>query len=156
MQIRSATIMDAPRCVELVEMRRVEYEAYQPRFWKKAKNSANSTLPWFETLFGASNNVCFIAVESDSVVGFVIARPFPTPPVYDPGGQTALIDDFCVVSKERWQDVGQALLNATKDTLSQRGFAQIIVVGARQDTAKTEFFNQADLSLASTWWTTGL
>ncbi len=148
--------MDAPLCIELVERRRIEYESYEPRFRKKAANSADSTLPWFEKLFSDSENVCLIAIEGDHVLGFAIARKFPTPPVYDPGGPTALIDDFCVGCKELWKDVGQALLNETKQLLKQRGFAQLVVVGARQDIAKTQFLEKANLSLASTWWTVGL
>lgn len=156
MQVRPATTTDAPSCTELVEKRRREYEKYQPRFWKKAATSADATLPWFEHLFSDSKNVCLVAIESGGVAGFLIAREFPTPPVYDPGGATALIDDFCVASKDRWQDAGHALLGAAKDILKQRGYAQLVVVGARQDEAKTDFLNQADLSLASTWWTAGL
>ncbi len=156
MQIRNASSEDAPQCVGLVEARRNEYENYQPRFWKKATTSASSTLPWFEKLFADERNVCLVAVESLSVVGFLIAREFPSPPVYDPGGATALIDDFCVAAKDRWQDAGAELLQHAKSELNRRGFAQVVVVGARQDAAKTEFLSQADLSLASTWWTTAV
>lgn len=153
MKIRKATSADVPRCVELVETRRAEYEKYEPRFWKKAETSAASTQPWFEKLFSDERSVAFVAVEEALVVGFVIAREFPTPPVYDPGGQTALIDDFCVAAKDRWQDAGAALLQEAKAELNRRGFAQVVVVGARQDAAKTAFLTQANLSLASTWWT---
>ena len=156
MQVRDATAADAPRCVDLVEARRLEYQRYEPRFWRKAENSAASTLPWFETLFSDARNVCLVAVEGDTLVGFVVARAFPTPPVYAPGGPTAMIDDFCVVSKDRWRDVGQALLDEARARLRQAGFAQVVVVGARQDLAKTRFLEQTDLSLASTWWTTAV
>ena len=38
--------------------------------------------------------------ESGAIVrGFVIARIMNAPPVYDPGGKTALVDDFCVEKK---------------------------------------------------------
>ncbi|RON59225.1 N-acetyltransferase, partial [Pseudomonas fluorescens] len=94
MQIRNASKEDALRCVELVEARRKEYENYEPRFWKKAANSAASTLSWFEKLFSDEHNVSLVAVENTLIVGFLIAREFPTPQVYDPGGATALIDDF--------------------------------------------------------------
>jgi ribosomal protein S18 acetylase RimI-like enzyme len=153
MQIRNASKDDALRCVELVEARRKEYEKYEPRFWRKAATSAASTLPWFEKLFADERNVSLVAVENTMIVGFLIAREFPTPPVYDPGGATALIDDFCVISKDRWQDAGGALLQHAKSELNRRGFAQFVVVGAQQDTAKTAFLSQAELSLASTWWT---
>ena len=153
MKIRKATYADATQCVALVENRRAEYENYQPRFWKKSATSAASTLPWFEKLFSDERSVALVAIEDSLIVGFLIAREFPTPPVYDPGGSTALIDDFCVAVKDRWQDVGAALLQKAKAELNRLGFAQVVVVGARQDAAKTAFLSQADLSLASTWWT---
>jgi hypothetical protein len=37
--------------------------------------------------------------------------------------------------------------------LLDRGFIQIVVVGAYQDIEKSEFLAAAGLSLASTWWT---
>jgi len=36
------------------------------------------------------------------------------------------------------------------------GYTQIVVVGVRQDVEKTAFLEAANLSLASTWWTSGL
>ncbi|MDF1749290.1 MAG: GNAT family N-acetyltransferase [Alphaproteobacteria bacterium] len=156
MQIRRVTSADAMSCVKLAEARRVEYQNYEATFWKKAENSAISTLRWFETLFSDDQNVAYVAIDDAVVVGFIIAREFPTPPVYDPGGATALIDDFCVASKNRWKDIGAALLQETKLELCRRGFAQIVVVGAAKDLAKTEFLNETGLSLASTWWTTAL
>lgn len=156
MQIRRPTNSDVPSCVALVEVRREEYENYEPRFWKKAVTSAASTLPWFEKLFADERTIAFVADEDGLVVGFMIAREFPTPPVYDPGGASALIDDFCVASANRWHDVGALLLQEAKSELNRRGFAQLVVVGARQDIAKTAFLGQSDLSLASTWWTTAV
>lgn len=153
MKIRRATNADVAQCVALAETRREEYENYEPRFWKKSATSAASTLPWFEKLFSDERSVALVAIEDSLIVGFLIAREFPTPPVYDPGGSTALIDDFCVAAKARWLDVGAALLQEAKSELYRRGFSQVVVVGARQDAAKTAFLNQADLSLASTWWT---
>lgn len=153
MLVRKANSMDALRCVELVEARREEYEHYEPRFWKKAATSAATTLPWFEKLFSDDQSMSFVAIEDGDVIGFVIAREFPTPPVYDPGGATAMIDDFCVVAKSRWKDVGQALLQQARSEMRERGFAQVVVVGARRDLEKTEFLAGSGLSLASTWWT---
>lgn len=140
----------------LVEAKRKEYENYGPRFWRRSSNSAASTLPWFEKLFSDERNVALVATEDGLVVGFLIAREFPTPPVYDPGGPTALIDDFCVATKDRWQDVGAVLLQHAKAELNRRGFAQVVVVCAKQDSAKSAFLSQANLSLSSTWWTTAV
>ena len=152
MIIRPATPNDVAACVGLVESRREQYERYEPRFWKKAADSKPSTYPWFARLFDESKSVSLVAAEGSNIVGFLIARDTPVPPVYDPGGPTALIDDFCVVEK-RWRDVGGELLAAARTELQRRGFAQIVVVAAGRDEEKTAFLEASDLSPASTWWT---
>ena len=86
------------------------------------------------------------------VRGFLIAQPTPSPPVYDPGGRTALIDDF-VVAPDQWETVGAQLLGEARQRLRAADFAQIVVVSARQDEDKTRLLESTDLSLASTWWT---
>ena len=152
MIIRPATPNDVAACVGLVESRREQYERYEPRFWKKAWDSKSSTYPWFARLFDETKSFSLVAAEGSDIVGFLVAREAPVPPVYDPGGPTALIDDFCVVEK-RWCDVGGELLAAARAELRNRGYVQIVVVGARRDEAKTAFLEGSDLSLASTWWT---
>ena len=39
------------------------------------------------------------AVENSDIVGFIIGRLVPAPEVYNPGGLTLMIDDFCVKPK---------------------------------------------------------
>lgn len=153
MIIREAGTRDVIACVALVETRRQIYEQYEPRFWKKATNSGASTNDWFCQLLDDASTVGLVAEEGGTIVGFLIAREFPTPPAYEPGGPTALIDDFCVVAADRWIDVGAQLVKTVRTELRRRGFAQIIVVGADKDLAKKEFLESTDLSLASTWWT---
>ncbi len=67
-----------------------------------------------------------------------------------------MVDDFCVVAPDRWSDVGAELVDAARIELRSRGFAQLIVVGAHKDHAKTKFLDSTDLSLASTWWTAAI
>jgi predicted N-acetyltransferase YhbS len=155
MIVRRATPDDVEACVSLIEDRRRQYETYQPRFWKKATASAEASSAWYEHLFAQQDAIALVADDHGSVIGFLIAVSFPAPPVYDPGGANALIDDFAVAN-ELWNTIGHALLEHAKRELRERGFAQIVVVGARQDVPKTNFLTKQDLSLASTWWTSGL
>jgi predicted N-acetyltransferase YhbS len=156
MQVRTATAEDVAACVELIEARRLTYEQFQPRFWKKAANSADMSRLWFAHLFAKADTVALVAVEGAAIVGFIIGANFPPPPVVELAGKNALIDDFAVASESRWADVGPALLTACKARLKALGYVQIVVVGARQDAPKTAFLDAADLSLASTWWTAGI
>ena len=150
--MRKANSCDVVACVDLVEARRLRYEEYEPQFWRRAVGSRDTTIEWFSKLFGDVDTLSLIATEESTVVGFLIARDVPVPPVYSPGGPTALIEDFCVL-EGRWSDVGSSLLLQTKEELRILGCAQIVVVGAHKDTEKTSFLESANLSLASTWWT---
>ena len=85
--------------------------------------------------------------------GFLIARKFPAPPVYAPGGDTYMVDDFCVLEPQHWLTVGEALLSHASTLIHEAGAAQIVVVGADRDLAKTEMLRRSDLTIASNWWT---
>lgn len=150
--IRIAEADDVEACVQLAEARRAIYETFQPRFWRRAENAAEMSRLWFAHLFAKEEVLALVAELDGEVRGFLIAQPTPSPPVYDPGGRTALIDDF-VVAPDQWMTVGAPLLNEARLRLRAADFAQIVVVSARQDEDKTRLLESTDLSLASTWWT---
>ena len=153
MHIREAKAEDVPACVEMIEARRLQYQGYEPAFWKKADDSAETTGPFFEMLFGKEENVCLAAEEAGKQVGFLIALPLRVPPVYDPGGPAATIDDFCVISEDRWADIGAALLAEARSRLRARGVSQVVVVCGHKDAAKSAMLRQTDMSLTTDWWT---
>ena len=139
-------------CVQLADARRALYETFEPRFWRRATNAAEMSRMWFAHLFAKEDVLALVAEIDGEVRGFLIAQPTPSPPVYDPGGRTALIDDF-VVAPDQWETVGAQLLGEARQRLRAADFAQIVVVSARQDEDKTRLLESTDLSLASTWWT---
>ncbi|MDP3299975.1 MAG: GNAT family N-acetyltransferase, partial [Phenylobacterium sp.] len=148
----TAAVIDVEACVQLAESRRALYETFEPRFWRRAENAAEMSRLWFTHLFAKADVLALVAERDGQVRGFLVAQPTPSPPVYDPGGRTALIDDF-VVEPADWQTAGVALLADARDRLRADGYAQIVVVGARLDAEKTRLLQASDLSLASTWWT---
>ena len=152
MELRKTNSSDVVDCVDLVEARRLRYEEYEPQFWRRADDSRSTSVEWFSNLFSDVDVLSLVATEESAVVGFLIARDAPAPPVYNPGGPTALVDDFCV-AEGRWMDVGKNLLIRAKEELHSSGCTQIVVVGAHKDTEKTSFLETTTLSLASTWWT---
>jgi len=152
MKIRLAETSDVEACVQLAEARRALYETFEPRFWRRAENAAEMSRLWFAHLFAKDDVLALVAETDGRIAGFLIAQPTPSPPVYDPGGRTALIDDF-VVESDAWMEAGDLLLKDARQRLRIAGFAQIVVVGAHQDQDKTRLLGATDLSLASTWWT---
>lgn len=152
MTIRQARVDDVQACVALIEACRLTYQGYQPRFWHKAADSGAMSAGWYTQLFARDDVIALVAETDDQVRGFLVAAPYPVPPVYDPGGPNALIDDFAV-QRGLWDTIGRALLAEARIRLRSLGFAQVVVVSARQDAEKSALLDATDLSLASTWWT---
>jgi hypothetical protein len=93
---------------------------------------------FFAKLASEPDTVFLVAEDEGHMQGFVIARKFPTPPVYAPGGSTWLIDDFCVATPDAWQTAGKVLLAEASAAARARGAGQVVVVCGDHDHAKAE------------------
>lgn len=153
MDVRTAVASDIDAAVVMVERHRRQYQKYQPTFWHKAAKSAETTRAVFTGLLHAEDTYFLASVEGAQLLGFLIARKYSAPSVYAPGGDTYLIDDFCVDEPNHWLTTGEALLSHASTLIHEAGAAQIIVVCGDRDLAKTEMLRRADLSIASNWWT---
>ena len=153
MEVRKSTASDLDAVVAIAERHRRLYQKYQPTFWRKAAHSAEVTRTFFTRLLTEQHTFFLVAIEGRQTVGFLIARKFPTPPVYAPGGDTYLIDDFCVLEPHQWLTAGEALLSHATTLIHEGGGAQIVVICADRDLAKTELLRRQDLTIASNWWT---
>ena len=153
MDIRRATASDIDAVVAIIETRRKQYQKFQPTFWRKASDSAATTKAFFTTLLGKPDTYFLVSVEGPQILGFLIACRFAAPPVYAPGGDTWLIDDFAVSEPRYWLSIGEALLSHVSTLLHEHGAAQIVVVCAERDLAKAEVLRRSDLTIASSWWT---
>src|SRR5260370_8282279 len=108
--IRTAEPADVPRMVDLSEQKRIQYQSYQPQFWRKAADSREKQLVHFERVIGSERVIALVHEEAGPIDGFVIATLLEAPLVYDPGGLTCLIDDFVVAGERDWQTVGAELI----------------------------------------------
>jgi GNAT superfamily N-acetyltransferase len=151
-QIRRARREDAPALVDLSERKRIEYQAYQPRFWRKAADSREKQLPFFERLIESDRVIALVYEEAGRVNGFVIASLVDAPPVYDPGGQTCLIDDFVVYEPSDWAMIGTVLLIAAIQEARERGAVQTVVVCGHGDGPKRSMLAKVGFSIASEWY----
>lgn len=153
MDIRKARASDIEVVTELVERDRRQRQKYQPVFWHKAANSKAATQAFLAELLTEPGTFFLVAVEGSQMLGFLVARKFPAPPVYDPGGDTYLIDDFCVSEPRHWLTVGEALLSHASTLIHEHGGVQVVVICADRDLAKAEMLRRSDLTIASNWWT---
>src|SRR5262249_46524466 len=138
MDIRRATASDLDAVVAIIESQRKQYQKFQPTFWHKAANSAATSKAFFTTLLLEPQTYFLVAAEGSQILGFLIARKFPAPPVYVPGGDTWLIDDFAVAEPRHWLGIGEALLSHVSTLVHEHGAAQIVAVCADRDLAKAE------------------
>jgi hypothetical protein len=150
--IRKAQQGDAPRMVDLSEQKRLEYQAYQPRFWRKAADSREKQLPFFKRLVESDRVIALVHERAGMVDGFVIASLMDAPPVYDPGGLTCLIDDFVVGEAGDWAAVGAALLGAAGREARAHGAVQMVVVCGHRDQPKRTMLAAGGFTIASEWY----
>ncbi len=156
MDVRRATVSDIDAAVGFAERTRRQYQKYQPTFWRKAADSAKLSKAFFTQLLDQDGTLFLVASEGAQILGFLIGRKVETPPVYAPGGDTWLIDEFHVAEPHHWLTIGEALLSHASTLVHEHGAAQIVVVGADRDLAKSEMLRRSGLSIASSWWTRAL
>lgn len=139
--------------VALSYIKRRKAEKAQPQFWRYAGAEAEiNQAKWFEELLAHNDYIMLSAEENFDVVGFIIGRLLPAPEVYDPGGLTLMIDDFCVKDETSWNLAGDQLVQEIKKLAKEKGAAQILVVSGAWDKAKIEFLKSQNLSVASEWY----
>ena len=150
--IRKATQDDVPAMVELAEQRRLQYQNYQPRFWRKAADSREKHMPFLSKLVQDERVVVLVSESNSTVNGFLIATLAPAPPVYDTGGMTCSIDDFCVMDGLDWEQSGKALLDEAMREMKTQGAVQTVVVCAHLDETKRVMLAEEGFTIASEWY----
>ncbi|WP_193171868.1 N-acetyltransferase [Nisaea nitritireducens] len=151
--VRLAETRDLDAVVLMTESRRIQYQEYQPVFWRKAKDSTEQAYEFLEKLLTWDKAVFLVSEQAGKVNGFLVATEVKAPPVYDPQGATYQVDDFCVISPDLWLVAGRPLLAETRRRVRERGAVQIVVVCGDRDIAKAELLRREKLSIASNWWT---
>jgi hypothetical protein len=181
--IRTSQLSDISAMVSLSKAKRLAYEKAQPQFWRYAGEEGDKVQrQWFTELLEDKNYVMFTATrhcepqsgeaiqknknwiasssaiprKDEEVLGFIIGKLMPAPEVYNPGGLTLMIDDFCVQSENLWQSVGHALIATVKAAAKAKGATQIVVVCGAHDNPKRKFLIDQNLSIASEWFVGGI
>ena len=150
--IRKAQPADIPQMVDLSEQKRIQYQSYQPTFWRKAAAAREKQIPHFERVVSSDRVIALVHESAGSIDGFVIAALVEAPPVYDPGGLTSVIDDFVVADGRDWATTGLALLTEANREAKARGAVQTVVVCGHQDQPKRAMLAAGGFSLASEWY----
>lgn len=139
--------------VSLSAMKRAEYETYQPTFWRTARNAEEQQEPFFKVLIVRENAIALVEEGDGAIRGFIIATLVGSPPVYDPGGLTCLVDDFTVATPDLWPSTGKRLLEEVTRRAKERGAVQVVTVCGQRDEPKRSLLSELGCSVASEWWT---
>lgn len=151
--IRKSELSDIHDMVALSRIKRLNYEKAQPQFWCYAGEKGDEAQKkWFIKLLDDQDYLMFTAEENKIIIGFIIGRLVKAPEVYDPGGLTIMIDDFCVKSENLWEIAGLKLIENMKIASKARGANQVLVVCGAHDIRKREFLMSQNLSIASEWF----
>ena len=149
--IEKPTQTDIAQMVVLSAKKRAEYEIAQPIFWKKAE--ANDIQEkWFSEHLTQPMVFSFVAKTSSQIIGFIIGQNIKAPAVYQPGGLTCIVDDFCVSTATAWDTVGSALINKLLSLSQTNGAVQILVVAGQHDLPKNNFLKNQNFAVVSEWF----
>lgn len=147
-----AQAIHVPLMSELSSLKRKAYEKVQPQFWSYAGISGDQAqIKWFKEILSSPDYIALVAMDQKVIEGFVIGQIISAPSVYNPGGLTILIDDFCVADNQ-WDITGQCLLDNIKHKASTKNISQIVVVSGAHDVSKKQFLEKNKLSTASEWY----
>lgn len=142
--------------VNLSHLKRKAYEIAQPKFWKYAGPKAEEEqMKWFKELIGRDDYIALVLSNkshiSAHIEGFIIGRIMKAPAVYNPGGHTLMIDDFCV-KNQQWENIGRLLLERIKALALQKNVTQLVIVSGAHDFEKKKFLEKNNLNVASEWF----
>ena len=80
-RIRNVKPEDLDAVILMTENRRLQYQEYQPVFWRKAENSAQKALAFMEQLMSRGDTVFLVSERGGRVNGFLLATEIKAPPV---------------------------------------------------------------------------
>lgn len=149
--VRPANANDISSMVELSKEKRLAYEKVQPQFWRHAEDAELQQTQWFQSLLNNPDYLLKVATSNQSIQGFIIGHLRQAPEVYNPGGLTLEVDDFCV-RDNLWSEIGTVLLDALKVEAKSKGVTQVLVVTGAHDETKRQFLKESSCVIASEWF----
>jgi hypothetical protein len=149
--IRKAEPADVAAMVALSDRDRTMREKIDPEFFRKRLGGAEIQAHFFQNQLSSDRVIALVDLDGDRLAGFAIATIIAAPPVYDPGGLTALIDDFTVDNPSEWESVGLALLDRIKSEAKNRDAVGLVTICARGDDEKHRWLERIGTRVVSEW-----
>lgn len=146
--IRACHLEDLGAVVDILMNKRRLYAALEPALWTVAQGAEQWTEAYLANLLALPEQLFLVAESSGRVIGFLVASPKLSRPVYAREPMAA-INDFHVADANDWPDVGGALLTEARANLKKRGVAQFVLKSAFLDEAKMAFLASQGLPIVS-------
>lgn len=150
MNVDNADEQDVVDMVRLSAIKRKRYAEAQPVFWQAHPNADSNQEKWFRSLLLNDEYILLTAKKNDQLQGFIIGHIISAPDVYQPGGKTLFVDDFCVL--EAWHPTGLQLFAQLASRAKGVDCNQALVVCGAHDTLKADFLKTMDFTCASHWF----
>ena len=151
LSVRKGKQGDVVAMADLLTRQRERYEKFAPVVWRLTKDHRGKTRQFLRWKILDPRSVVLVCEKDSSIEGFLIAALVQTPPVYNPGGPTAMVDDFCIGEGGDWDTTGRALLRELRVIAGERSWHQVVAVCAFEDTPKRRFLEKAGLLSTSIW-----
>ncbi len=149
--IREATNSDIAPMTDLAQAKRDEYSKWEPNYWQSADGAKEIHAKYFSSLIKDNKTILYVAESNSIVIGFIIGIMVEVPPVYK-SGKPVLIDDFCINSEFKYEDVGLSLLKSVEEKAKSVSNSAIsIVVCAAKDKMKKDFLEEKCFTNACEW-----
>ena len=149
-EIEPATLADVPALVDLCERRRMQYQRYQPIFWRKAADAADKQRPYLSWLIADGKSISLVHRTNKTIDGFIIANPSASSPFFDRHGPSCNIDDFTVADDSQWQIGSWLLYTATTKAKSMGAVCSQVICGDA-DLSKRRMLDQMGYQIGHEW-----
>jgi GNAT superfamily N-acetyltransferase len=153
MGVRVAQEGDLPAIVAMVAAKREQYEKWQPVFHRAAPDASAKHARFLKDQLDREKEGVLLLVHTaeEAVDAFLFLRLVEAPPVYQPGGKVALIDDCVVSADSAWPGAGKALLTHAMAWAKAQGAVLVNLVCGPKDGPKRALLEELGLAVASEW-----
>jgi ribosomal protein S18 acetylase RimI-like enzyme len=126
-----------------------EYERFEPEFFALAELTRESVVEYFSRSFGSASDACFVAVESEVIVGYIVVSVKSRPSFYSVASY-GYISGLMVDPDVRGRGIATELLDRAHEWFSNRSVRHILLETALKNERALLFYGKHGFSALRT------